>query len=113
MAFRSSRALPKGLQAERKFLSDFFDNTRRWNHNVPQAILSGQTRLLFRVQDRVAAEVVQAYSQAQTAEGRIRETEAELPDAQTLVRENLAALGQTQRLGEGGPILLVTRPLES
>jgi outer membrane protein TolC len=67
---------------------------------------------LFRIQDRVAAEVVQAYAQAQTAEGRIRETETELKDAQTLVRENLAALGQTQRLGEGGPIQLVTRPLE-
>ncbi len=67
---------------------------------------------LFRVQDRVAAEVVQAYSLAQTAEGRIRETETELREAQTLVRENLAALGQTQRLGEGGPIQLVTRPLE-
>jgi outer membrane protein TolC len=67
---------------------------------------------LFRVQDRVAAEVVQAYSLAQTAEGRIRETEAELRDAQTLVREGLAALGQTQRLGEGGPIQLVIRPLE-
>ncbi len=67
---------------------------------------------LFRVQDRVAAEVVQAYSQAQTAEARIREAEAELKDAQTLVREDLAALGQTQRLGEGGPIQLVARPLE-
>jgi hypothetical protein len=67
---------------------------------------------LFRIQDRVAAEVVQAYSLAQTAEGRIREAEAELRDAQTLVRENLTALGQTQRLGEGGPIQLVTRPLE-
>jgi outer membrane protein TolC len=67
---------------------------------------------LFRMQDRVAAEVVQAYSQAQTAQGRIGEAEAELKDAQTLVRENLAALGQTQRLGEGGPIQLVVRPLE-
>jgi outer membrane protein TolC len=67
---------------------------------------------LFRVQDRVAAEVVQAYSQAQAAEGRIREAEAELKDAQMLVREDLAALGQTQRMGEGGPIQLVTRPLE-
>lgn len=67
---------------------------------------------LFRVQDRVAAEVVQAYSLAQTAEGRIHEAEAELRDAQTLVREDLAALGQTQRLGEDGRIVLVTRPLE-
>jgi hypothetical protein len=67
---------------------------------------------LLRIQDRVAAEVVQAYSLAQTAEARIHEAEGELKDAQTLVRENLAALAQTQRLGEGGPIQLVTRPLE-
>jgi outer membrane protein TolC len=67
---------------------------------------------LFRVQDRVAAEVVQAYSLAQTAQGRLGEAEAELRDAQTLVREGLASMGQTQRLGEGGPIQLVTRPLE-
>jgi hypothetical protein len=64
------------------------------------------------VQDRVAADVVQAYSLAQTAEGRIRETEAELRDAQTLVREDLKALGQTQRAVEGGPIQLVARPQE-
>ncbi len=67
---------------------------------------------LFLLQDRVAAEVVQAYSLAQTADGRTREAESELHDAQALVRENLAALGQTQRLGEGGPIRLVVRPLE-
>jgi hypothetical protein len=67
---------------------------------------------LFRVQDRVAAEVVQAYSLAQTAEGRIREAEAGLKEAQELVRQDLAALGQTQRIGEGGPIQLLVRPLE-
>jgi outer membrane protein TolC len=67
---------------------------------------------LFRVQDRVAAETVQAYSLAQTAEARIGETETELREAQTLVREGLAALGQTQRLGETGPIQLVMRPLD-
>lgn len=67
---------------------------------------------LFRVQDRVASEVVQAYARAQTASGRIPEAEAELRDAQTMVREAMVAVGQTQRLGEGGPIRLVTRPLE-
>jgi outer membrane protein TolC len=67
---------------------------------------------LFRVQDRVAAEVVQAYSLVQTAQARIGEAEAGLKDAQTLVREDLAALGQTQRIAEGGPIQLVVRPLE-
>jgi hypothetical protein len=56
--------------------------------------------------------VVQAYSLAQTADGRIREAETELRDAQVLVRENLAALGQTERQAEGGPIRLVVRPLE-
>ena len=35
-----------------------------------------------------------------------------MKDAQTLVRENLAALGQTKRLGEGGPIQLLVRPQE-
>ncbi|MHB1423043.1 MAG: TolC family protein [Gemmataceae bacterium] len=69
-----------------------------------------QTNFL-RVRNTVAAEVVQAYSLAQTAEGRIRETETELREAQTLVRENMAALGQTERLGVGGPIQLVTLPL--
>jgi hypothetical protein len=67
---------------------------------------------LFRIQDRVATEVVQAYSLAQTAEGRVREAEAELREAQTLVRDDLAALGQTQRLREGGPVQLVARPQE-
>jgi outer membrane protein TolC len=67
---------------------------------------------LFRVQDRVAAQVVQAYALAQTAEARIHETEKELKESQELVQEDLKALGQTQRLGEGGPIQLVVRPLE-
>src|SRR5579884_756360 len=67
---------------------------------------------LFRVQDRVAAEVVQAYSLAQTAEGRIREAEAELRDAQSLVRQDLEALGQTQQRAGGGPVLLIVRPQE-
>jgi outer membrane protein TolC len=72
----------------------------------------GAVAQLFLLQDRVAAEVVQAYSLAQTAEGRTGEAETELRDAQALVREHLAALGQTQRLGEGGQIRLVVRPLE-
>jgi outer membrane protein TolC len=67
---------------------------------------------LFRVQDRVAAEVVQAYAQAQTAEGRIREAETELREAQELVRQDLAALGQTQGRAGGGAITLLARPQE-
>jgi outer membrane protein TolC len=67
---------------------------------------------LFRVQDRVAAEVVQAYSLAQTAEGRIREAEAGLKEAQELVRQDLAALGQTRRQAGPGPVTLLVRPQE-
>jgi outer membrane protein TolC len=67
---------------------------------------------LFRIQDRVAAEVVQAYSSAQTAEGRIREAEAGLKEAQELVRQDLAALGQTRRQAGPGAVTLLVRPQE-
>jgi outer membrane protein TolC len=67
---------------------------------------------LFRIQDRVAAEVVQAYSLAQTAEGRIREAEAGLKEAQELVRQDLAALGQTRRQAGPGTVTLLVRPQE-
>jgi outer membrane protein TolC len=67
---------------------------------------------LFRVQDRVAAEVVQAYADAQTAEGRIREAETELREAQELVRQDLEALEQTQQGARAGPVALVARPQE-
>lgn len=67
---------------------------------------------LFRVQDRVAAEVVQAYAGAQTAEGRIHEAETELREAQQLARQDLEALGQTRQGAAGGPVLLLVRPQE-
>ncbi|HEY7307971.1 MAG TPA: TolC family protein [Gemmataceae bacterium] len=67
---------------------------------------------LFRVQDRVAAEVVQAYAGAQTAEGRIREAETELREAQQLVRQDLEALGQTRQVAGAGPVVLIVRPQE-
>jgi hypothetical protein len=81
---------------------------------VKQRTAENQAALmeLFRVQDRVAAEVVQAYAQAQTAKGRIGEAETELREAQELVRQNLQALGQTQQGAGGGPVALVARPQE-
>jgi hypothetical protein len=62
------------------------------------------------VEERIAAEVVQAYAQAQSAVARVRETEQALKDALELVRENIKALGQTQ--GSGRPLILVVRPQE-
>lgn len=67
---------------------------------------------LFRVQDRVAAEVVQAHALAQTAAGRVQETEVEVKDAQELVRQSLALLGQTKQQGAGGSIRLVVNPAD-
>jgi outer membrane protein TolC len=65
---------------------------------------------LFRTQDRVAAEVVQAYAQAQAAADRVREAETGLKHAVDSVRKNFEGLKQTRRAGD--VILLVIRPQE-
>jgi outer membrane protein TolC len=66
---------------------------------------------LYRIQDRVAAEVVQAYALAQTAAERAREAETELRQAQESVRQNLLGVEQTSAV-DGKVILLVVRPQE-
>jgi outer membrane protein TolC len=65
---------------------------------------------LLRVQDRVAAEVVQAYAQARSAADRLEHAEVELKDATDSLDKNFAGLGETKRAGDG--ILLVVRPQE-
>ena len=65
----------------------------------------------LRVQDRVAAEVVQALALAQTAAARLRNAETELKEAQASVEQNLLGISQTQRL-QGNIIKLVVRPQE-
>jgi outer membrane protein TolC len=65
----------------------------------------------YRVQDRVAAEVVQAYALAQTAAERAREAETELQQAQESVRQNLVGVEQTHVV-DGKVILLLVRPQE-
>src|SRR5262249_47652875 len=50
----------------------------------------------LRLQDRVAAEVKQAYDQAQGAAGRIKDAEAGLKDALELVKDLLAGFRQTR-----------------
>jgi outer membrane protein TolC len=65
----------------------------------------------LRIQDRVAAEVAQAYAQSQEAAARIKEAEAGLKDATESVKENFEGLKQTKRVG-GNLLILVIRPQE-
>jgi outer membrane protein TolC len=65
---------------------------------------------LFRVQDRVAADVVQAYAQAQSAASRVADAEKEVKDAVDSAKKNLAGLGETNKVGN--VLILVIRPQE-
>ncbi len=65
---------------------------------------------LFRAQDRVAAEVVQAFALAQAAASRLSDAENELKDAIDSYDKNLAGVGQTK--SAGGLVILVIRPQE-
>ena len=67
---------------------------------------------LFRTQDRIAAEVAQAYAQAQEAAIRITEAETGLKLAADSVQKNFEGLSQTRRLS-GEVVLLVIRPQEA
>jgi outer membrane protein TolC len=66
---------------------------------------------LFRLQDQVAAEVAQAYAQAQSAASRLGKAENGLKDAVESANKNLEGLGQTRTAG-GNVIILVIRPQE-
>lgn len=66
---------------------------------------------LFRLQDRVAAEVVRAYAQVESALARVTDAESGLKDAVESADKNFQGLGQTKRLG-GDLLLLVIRPQE-
>ncbi|OAI46954.1 hypothetical protein AYO44_01895 [Planctomycetaceae bacterium SCGC AG-212-F19] len=67
---------------------------------------------LFRVQDRIAAEVVQAHAQVQSAAARLGEAETGLQAATESVKENFEGMKQTKRPG-GDIVLLVVRPQEA
>lgn len=79
-------------------------NERRGEHEL--SILE-----LFRIQDQVAADVVQSISLAQSAAGRMKEAEAELRDAVESAEKNLSGVSQTKRL-TGNLLILVIRPQE-
>lgn len=66
---------------------------------------------LFKIQDRVAAEVAQAYAQARSAASRLTKAETGLKDAVESANKNLEGLGQTRNVG-GRAIILVIRPQE-
>jgi outer membrane protein TolC len=65
---------------------------------------------LFRVQDRVAAEVVQAHARVQSATIRIARSETEVQQAHITFANNLRAVSETIRFGDR--LMLVNRPLE-
>jgi outer membrane protein TolC len=65
---------------------------------------------LFRTQDRVAAEVAQAYAQVQSAAARVARAEPGLKDALESVDKNFQGLGQANRVGK--LYVLVVRPQE-
>jgi outer membrane protein TolC len=75
-----------------------------------QAEHKGTILELFRTQDRVAAEISQAYAQVQSAANRLADAHAELRDAVASADKNYEGLSQTRRAGE--LFILVIRPQE-
>lgn len=65
---------------------------------------------LFRIQDRVAAEIAQDLARAQRSTRRIEQAEVELQNAIETADKNLQGLQQTKRAGE--LLVLVFRPQE-
>jgi len=65
---------------------------------------------LFRLQDRIAAEVAQAHAQAKSAALRLADSESGLKDAADSVDKSFKGLSQTRRAGD--LIVLLVRPQE-
>jgi outer membrane protein TolC len=65
---------------------------------------------LFRLQDRIAAEIAQAYAQAISAAARLADSEAGLRDAADSVDKNFQGMKQTRAVGD--LVILVVRPQE-
>jgi outer membrane protein TolC len=66
---------------------------------------------LFRLQDKVAAEVAQAYAQAQLAARRVALAEKGIHSGLQSADRNLVALGQTKMVGN--QVVLLARPQEA
>ena len=65
---------------------------------------------LFRIQDRVAAEVAQAHAQLQSAAARVAEAETEVKDAVDSLEKNVE--GMRQLKGAGNVVTFINRPQE-
>ncbi len=65
---------------------------------------------LFRIQDHIAAEVVQSHAQVQSASARLSEAEIGVKDAIESANSNLEGVGQTQGTGK---LVLLIRPQEA
>jgi outer membrane protein TolC len=66
---------------------------------------------VFRVQDRIAAEVAQALAQVQSARERLDDAESGLKEAADTLDKSLEGLRQTRRAGE--LLVLIVRPSEA
>jgi outer membrane protein TolC len=66
---------------------------------------------VFRIQDRVAADVVQAHAQVESAQQRLKDADAGLREAAETLRLSLEGLSQTRRAGD--VLILVVRPSEA
>lgn len=65
---------------------------------------------LFKMQDRVAAEIAQAHAQVKSATERLAVAEPALKDALDLLKKNMEGLTQTRRVGN--VLILIVRPQE-
>jgi hypothetical protein len=98
------------LQVVWEFQNLGFGNRARVNERRGEHQLSFLE--LFRIQDQVAAEVVQFHALAQSAAGRMKEAEEELRQAEDSAEKNLRGVSQTKRL-TGNVLILVIRPQEA
>jgi outer membrane protein TolC len=86
-----------------------FGNRARVNERRAENQLS--VLELFRIQDQVAAQVAQAYAQAQSAAARVRDAENELKDAVDSTDNNFLGLSHPKLVGN--VFTLVIRPQEA
>ena len=69
---------------------------------------------LLQLEDRIAAEVVEAHAQVQEAAGRIKDAESGVKEALNVAEKNIEGMTTTRTVGEGvgETVLLIIRPLE-